>query len=120
MDKYVLSSMLDRIEWLNKSAETDLAKIIEYLNHKTWLVKYSAINALKNTNNSIVDDLMIAILNDENAEKHKISYAMGVVYNCGTDKCLAAVEKQTHNKSSIIKAEAKETLRSLREKYNIY
>jgi hypothetical protein len=118
-DKYVLSSMLDRIEWLQKSAETDLSKIIECLSHKTWQVRYSAITALRNTNNFIVDDLMIAILNDDNSEKHSISYALGVVYNCGTDKCFAAVEKQTHNKSRIIKAEAKETLRSLKEKYNI-
>jgi hypothetical protein len=118
-DKYVLSSMLDRIEWLHKSVETDLSKIIECLNHKTWQVRYSAITALRHTNNIIVDDLMIAILNDDNAEKHSISYALGVVCNCGTAKCIAAVEKQTLNKSRNIKAEAKEILRSLKEKYNI-
>lgn len=118
-DKYVLSSMLDRIEWLQKSAETDLSKIIKCLKHKTWQVRYSAINALRNTNNFVVDVLMMQILNNENSNKHEISYALGVVYNCGTDKCIAAVEKQTHNKSRNIKAEAKETLRSLKEKYKI-
>jgi hypothetical protein len=118
-DKYIIASMLDRITWLHKSAETDLTNIFACLNHKTWQVKFSAISALKETNNGLVDDLMIAILEDEKAEKYQIENALNVIYNCGTAKCLNAVEKQTRNKSRIIKNQAKEVAKHLKEKINI-
>lgn len=116
-NKYTLSGILDRLEWLNKSPDTDLTKIIALLTRKDWLVRYSAIKALCRTNNNTVDVLMMKILNNEKSDKYEISYAMTVIYNCGSYDCYDSVLKQTFNKSRNIKEEAKGLIKHLDKKY---
>jgi soluble cytochrome b562 len=118
-DKYIISGILDRISDLEKPAITNLSKIFEAINHKTWQVKYSAINALGNTNNSYVEKLMIELIESQPLEKSYVtSYAINVLYNCGSDKCISTLEKQLTNKSRNIKDQAKNTLQLLKQKSN--
>lgn len=116
-DKYIISAMLNRIEWLHKSAETDLTKIYNCLQHKTWQVRHSAINALKNTNNFVVEVLMIQIMENATTEKYEIIYPLDVLYNCGSEKCILYVEKQLQHKSRNIKVQAKETIKAIKERF---
>jgi hypothetical protein len=119
-DKYIVSGILDGLIHLHKSAETNLDKIFTATKHKTWQIWFSAISALQNTNNPKVEALMIEIIDSEPLEKsYKISNAMAVLYNCGTTKCIPALERQLHNKSRNIKNEAKETITVLKQKFNL-
>jgi hypothetical protein len=118
-DKYIISAILDRIMDLEKPATTNLSKIFEALNHKTWQVKYSAINALKNTHNPEVEKKMIAIMENTTEGKYEIIYPMSVLYNCGSVNCIPFIEKQIQNKSRNIKNQAIETVKQLKEKFNI-
>jgi soluble cytochrome b562 len=116
-DKYIISGILDRISDLEKPAKTNLSKIFEAINHKTWQVKYSAINALKNTNNPEVEKRMIELIESQPLEKSYVtSYAINVLYNCGSVKCISTLEKQLTNKSRNIKDQAKNTLQLLKQK----
>jgi uncharacterized membrane protein YheB (UPF0754 family) len=116
-DKYIISGILDRISDLEKPAITNLSKIFEAINHKTWQVKYSAINALSNTNNPKVEKRMIAIMESTTEGKYEIIYPMSVLYNCGSVNCIPFIEKQILSKSRNIKSQAIETVKQLKEKF---
>jgi hypothetical protein len=119
-DKYIISAILDGIIYLQKPAQTDLTKIFNATNHKTWLVNQSAIRALQNTNNSKVEPFICNFLDMQPLLKsHAISYAITVLYNLGTPACLPSLERQTSNKSRNIKNEAKGTIETIKEKFKI-
>ncbi len=116
-DKYIVSAILDRIMDLEKPATTNLSKIFEAINHKTWQVRYSAINAFKNTHNPEVEKRMIGIMENTIEGKYEIIYPMSVLYNCGSVNCIPFIEKQIQNKSRNIKSQAIETVKQLKEKF---
>jgi hypothetical protein len=119
-DKYIVSGILDGLIHLHKPAETNLDKIFTATKHKTWQIWFSAISALQNTVNPKVEELMIEIIDNEPLEKsYQISNAINVLYNCGTAKCIPALERQLQNKSRNIKSEAKGTIASLKHKFNL-
>jgi HEAT repeat protein len=118
-NKYIISAMLDRIAETHKPAHLDLTKIFKCLKHKDWLVRFSAITALNKTDNAAVDDYAIEILEDPKETRIHQELALTVVYNVGTLKCLPIIEKLTQSKSRILKEQAKEVLKTLKEKYNI-
>jgi hypothetical protein len=119
IDKYIVSSMLDGLQNLKKPAETNLDKIFAATKHKNWQIWFSAINALANTNNPKVEDYLIDLMDKEPLEKsYVIINAISVLYNCGSPKCIPALEKQLANKSRNIKDQAKTTIQYLKEKFN--
>jgi HEAT repeat protein len=117
-NKYILSAMLDRISDTHKPAHLDLTKIFKCLKHKDWQVRFSAITALNKTENAAVDDFAIEILEDPKETRIHQELALSVVCNVGTLKCIPIVEKFTQSKSRILKEQAKEVLKILKEKYN--
>jgi HEAT repeat protein len=118
-NKYIIGAMLDRIADTYKPAHLDLTKIFKCLKHKDWLVRFGAITALNKTDNPFVDDYAIEILEDPKETRVHQELALSVIYNVGTLKCLPIVEKLTQSKSKLLKMQAKETLKGLKEKYNI-
>jgi HEAT repeat protein len=118
-NKYIVSAMLDRIADTHKPSHLDLTKIFKCLKHKDWQVRFSAITALSKTENPLVDDFVIAILEDPKKTRIHQELALTVIYNVGTLKCLPTVEKLSKSKSRILKEQAKEVLKTLKEKFTI-
>lgn len=61
-DKSVLSSLLDRIQYLEKPLDMDINPILEVLGAKDWQVRHSAIHALKRAKNKLAERSLLAML----------------------------------------------------------
>jgi HEAT repeat protein len=86
-DKYVISSLLDRIADLQKTEGTDILPIINSVKSAVWQVRHSAVTALKNTKNRIAEDTLIEILKETNDE-YDLWYVICSLSNIGTEKSL--------------------------------
>ena len=96
-DKYVLSSLLERITNLQKPQEADIQPLINAINNKNWQVKHSAITALIRTNNPLVEDVMINILRNSTSE-YELGNAIGTLSNVGTLKSISYLTPFVYHK----------------------
>lgn len=76
-DKYILSSMLDGIAQLHIPEEVNLDALIECTKSDKWLVRHSAINALRASDSECSREAACywAAQSDEKAFKYEIIYA---------------------------------------------
>ena len=100
-DKYVISYLLDRIQDLQKPKDIDIQPIVNAINNKNWQIKHSAITALRHTNNPLVEDVMINILENATSE-YELGNAIGTLSNVGTKKSIPHLTKfVSHKKEDV-------------------
>jgi len=101
-DKYVISSLLDRIRDLHKLEETDIQPIINAIDNKNWQIKQSAIQALQHTNNQLVENRLIRILENSASDEYDLMYANWTLANVGTKKSIPYLTKLlSHKKQDV-------------------
>ena len=61
-NKHVLSTLLDALAHVSKPSNLDLSPVLALLQDDRWLVRHSAIQSLKHTNASEVEDRILDLL----------------------------------------------------------
>ncbi|KAA2239041.1 hypothetical protein F0L74_22790 [Chitinophaga agrisoli] len=86
-DKYVLSTLLDRIQYLDKPLNTDITPIIHATRSNQWQIRDSAISALKGSKDPLAEDTLIDIIKDPGS-KNGLWYVNSTLANIGTRKSI--------------------------------
>ena len=101
-DKYVISSMLDQISELNKPDSIELDHIFQFVHHKDWIIRHSAINALKKTRNpkarEVILEITIRFKEDINKNKDSIIYSISTLSDIGIVEDLDLLSELSVNK----------------------
>lgn len=84
-DKQVLSSLLDRIQYLEKPSDTNISPIIEATKSKEWTIRRSAILALKRTQHKAAEQTLLNfITNMGDEDEHDLWYINTTLADIGT------------------------------------
>ncbi|MDO6440182.1 hypothetical protein Q4534_22330 [Cyclobacterium sp. 1_MG-2023] len=114
-DKYILASLLDRIAYLDKQRGTDLNPIFKATKNNKWLVRYSAIQALKNTNDENAEKSLIDIL-DQSKDPSDLTYSNSTLNRIGTTKAVPHIEKHLSSRKRDVKTSAKLAIEEIRKR----
>jgi len=115
IDKYILSSLLDRIAALNKPFGTDLKPVINATNNKKWLIRYSAIQALKNSNDEDAEKTLTDIL-DQSKDPYDLTYSNSALNRIGTPKAIPHIEKHLSSRKRDVKLSAKFAIEEIKKR----
>ncbi len=103
--KYDISTLLSIIKDLNKPSTVDIQPIINATKSDKWLIRHSAIEALENTNNYLVEDRLLEIINESNDE-YDLWYANKTLRNAGTRKSVPSLSKLLDHKKKDVSCTA--------------
>jgi len=104
-NKYVLSRLLDAVGGVPKPRELDLSAIFELLHDERWLVRHSAIQALRQTDSSEAEDRILIHL-DKTTDPHDMIYCHATLSEIGTTKALPLIERNLKSRKRDVKASA--------------
>jgi HEAT repeat protein len=105
-DKYGLSALLEHIGEIPKAPETDLSTIYALLRDKRWLVRRSAIDALRNTSNPQAEAQILSLL-AEVTDPYDITSCHAVLNRIGTSDSLPLLERSLSSSKRDVKLSAK-------------
>ena len=105
-DKYVLSSLLDRIARIRKPPGTDLANLIAATKSDKWLVRHAAIQSLDNCVDAIAEKTLIAIV-EESSDAQDVIYANAVLGNIGSREAIRYIERHLNSRKKDVRISAK-------------
>lgn len=114
-DKYVISTLLDRISELNKPSGTDIKAIINATKHNKWLIRHSAIQALKNSNDELAELTLIDIL-EQSEDPYDLTYANSTLIRVGTLKAIPHIEKHLTSKKRDVRITAKYAIEEIKKR----
>ncbi|OKP99308.1 HEAT repeat domain-containing protein [Paenibacillus sp. P46E] len=119
-DKYVISSMLDRISELNKPNSIELDQIFQFVHHKVWIIRHSAINALKKTRNpkarKIILKLILRFKEDIKKNKDSIIYSISTLSDIGIVEDLDLLNELSVNKIRDIRESSNFAIESINKR----
>jgi hypothetical protein len=115
-DKYIISSLLDRISAIQKPGELSLLPIIAATKSEKWLIRYSAIKALKLSNNEMAEERLIEII-ATSEDAYDLSCANSTLYSIGTPKALPYLEKHLQSRKRDVKASAKNAIEEINKRH---
>lgn len=114
-DKYIVGSLFDRIKDLYKPIGTELKPIIDATKSDKWLIRYSAIQALQNSESRIAESTLISIL--ENSEDpNDLIYSNAILNRIGTSEAIPAIEKHLKSRKRDVKLSAKLAIEEIRNR----
>lgn len=114
-DKYIISSTLDLVGYIPKSENTDLSFIFECMKNKEWLIRHSAIRALKNTKNKNVEQVLLENL-ENSTDSLDITYLNSTLSYIGTKKAIPYLEKCLMSKKRDVKGSAKFAIEAIEKR----
>ncbi|MGY8911409.1 MAG: HEAT repeat domain-containing protein, partial [Flavobacteriales bacterium] len=114
-DKYVVSSLLDRIANLKKPNGIDLQPIINAIQSDKWTIRQSAIQSLKNSDDKIAEKTLIGILSNSE-DQYDLTYANATLNNIGTEKAIPYLEKHLNSRKRDVKGSAKFAIESIKKR----
>ncbi len=114
-DKYILSSLLDRIAKLKKPKGIDLKPLIEATRNSKWQIRHSAIDSLQNSEDEVAEDTLIDILSTSE-DFYDITYANATLSYIGTEKALPYLEKNLSSRKRDVKDSAKFAIESINKR----
>lgn len=97
-DKYVIMSMLDRLEDIDKPQETNILPLIDATKNKKWQIRLSAIDALNLTTNELAENRLIEILSNSK-DTSDLTCSNSVLGKIGTRKSIPFLKKMLDVKS---------------------
>jgi len=114
-DKYIVSSLLDRIAYLKKPNGIDLQPIINAIESDKWSIRQSAIQSLKNSDDIIAENTLIGILSNSE-DQYDLTYANATLNNIGTEKAIPYLEKHLNSRKRDVKGSAKFAIESIKKR----
>jgi HEAT repeats len=115
-DKYVLKALLDRIAELPKSEGTDLQPILERLEDPRWLVRLSAIQALKLAVSPNAELALVNLL-ERSTDPYDINFANATLNQIGSLQSIPALERHLSSRKRDVKDSAQLAIQAIRERH---
>lgn len=99
-DRYVLAAMLDGIGRLRLSPEVNVEAIIECSQNPKWLVRHSAIHALRSSDTEVSREAVRYWVRQEDEKKYKyeLIYAHEALGEIGTEADISLLERHIHSR----------------------
>lgn len=104
-DKYALASLLDGLADIPKPSDMDLMPIFQLLKDKRWLVRHSAIQALKNTNSPEVEKRLLEVLTTS-TDHNDLIYCHATLNRVGTLNAISALQEGLKSRKRDVKQSA--------------
>ncbi|WP_344674012.1 hypothetical protein [Sphingobacterium kyonggiense] len=117
-DKSILSSLLDRIKYLEKTEETDIQPIINATKSKVWSIRQSAISALSNAKNSLAENTLLEIINNS-IDEYDLYYANCSLLSTGTKNSISSLVKLLDHKKQDVSGTALSAILNLSDSSNL-
>lgn len=120
-NKYVLSSMLDRLSELDIVDDLNIEPILDCTKSEKWLIRDSAIRALGSFNTIKSRECLRAFvgLDDEKKNEYVIIYAQGALGRIGEKEDIELLQMHVNSRKRDIKMSACFAQERLKEKYNV-
>ena len=100
-DKYIVGSILDRISAIEKPEGINIEPIIAATKSDKWLIRHSAIPALKKTSNPKAEDALIEVLKSS-TDPLDLSYTNATLSEIGTTSSIPHLKGLlTHKKNDV-------------------
>ncbi|QJB30130.1 HEAT repeat domain-containing protein [Chitinophaga oryzae] len=96
-DKYLLSSILDQIAYLEKPAGTDLTVLIQAVKSNAWQIRQSAIKALARSAEKTAEATLLEVISNSKSE-YDLIYANTALSTSGSAASLPALVKLLDHK----------------------
>ncbi len=114
-DKYVLGALLDRIAELPKPEGTDLQPILAHLEDPRWLVRHSAIQALKQTVSPDAELALVDLL-ERSTDPYDITYANATLNQIGSLRSVPAIERHLSSRKRDVNGSAQLAIQAIRKR----
>jgi HEAT repeat protein len=114
-DKYIISSLLDRIADLKKPTGTDLQALIQAIKSDKWLIRHSAIQSLNNSFDSVAETALIEVL-DSSDDPYNLTYANATLNKIGTPIAIPYLEKHLKSRKRDVKDSAKFAIEEIKKR----
>lgn len=115
-DKYAISTALRMIADLSLNENEDIRPLISLLNDPRWLVRQSAIEALRSSKALNAELSLIALLQSTTNDADKV-YCHSTLSVIGTERSLNAIEESVKSRKRDVKSSAVFALEKIRERY---
>ncbi len=116
-NKYVLSHLLDALGGVRKPRELDLDPVFQLLRDRRWLVRHSAIRALRLSDSPEAEDRLLEHL-ETTGNPHDMTYCHATLGEVGTAKALPAIEKNLKSRKRDVKMSAQFAIKAIKERHN--
>jgi HEAT repeats len=104
-NKYALAGLLDALGGLRKPRDLDLHPVFQLLHDERWLVRHSAIQALRLSDSPEVEARLLEHL-DTTSDPHDMTYCHATLSEIGTAKALPAIERNLKARKRDVKDSA--------------
>lgn len=111
-DMYALASLLERLAEIPKPESVDIRPLFPLLNDKRWLVRRSAIGALKRSTSAVAEDKLLEIL-ETTADPYDAIYCHATLNEIGTRKALPALTQNLKSRKRDVKVSAKMAIEAI-------
>jgi HEAT repeat protein len=112
-NKYVLSNLLDALGGVRKPGDLDLTPVFLLLEDKRWLVRHSAIEALKGADSPEVEDRLLSLLK-KTSDPHDMTYCQAVLNEIGSTKAIPLLEKNLNSRKRDVKMSAESAIQAIK------
>ena len=113
--KYVLSDLLDALSSIDKPGTLDLAPVYRLLRDERWLVRHSAIQALKRTDTPEAEDELIRLLTTT-TDPDDMTYCHATLNGIGSAKSLPYLEKNLGSRKRDVKLSAMSAIQAIKSR----
>ncbi len=115
-DKYIISSLLERIAAIKKPIGTDFQPLIKMTQSDKWQIRLSAIKSLNYCFDPLVENVLIDII--ENSEDvFDIIYANATLNKIGTPKAIPYLEKHLKSRKRDVKHSAQYAIEQIKKRH---
>ncbi|MCP2045680.1 HEAT repeat domain-containing protein [Pontibacter sp. HSC-36F09] len=115
-DKYVVSALLDIIAYLKKPNGMDLQPILNAMKSEKWLIRHSAISALKESSDEEVENALVEVLNNS-TDPNDLTYANATLNKVGTPKAIPYIKNHLRSRKRDVKLSAKLAIEEIEKRY---
>jgi HEAT repeat protein len=112
-NKYVLSVLLDALGGVRKPADLDLVPVFRLLEDDRWLVRHSAIQALRHTNSPVVEGQLLHLL-EATSDPYDMTYCHSTLNEIGSAKAIPLLEKNLKSRKVDVKMSAKFAIEAIK------
>lgn len=116
-DKYIISSLLDRIAEIKKPSGTDLQPLIQAIKSDKWLIRHSAIQSLNYSSDSVAETALIEILTSSD-DAYNLTYTNATLNRIGTLRAIPYLEKHLKSRKRDVKDSAQYAIEEIKKRYN--
>ena len=112
-DKYVLSHLLNALRDIRKPRHLDLSPLFRRLEDDRWLVRYSAIEALKYTDPPEPENRLLQLL-QITTDPNDMIYCQATLSEIGTAKALPFIEKNLESRKRDVRMSAQFAIEAIK------